>query len=88
LILICIVSNTTMLSNAIKLLFLAMALVCVAARPEFEVPETESYEMENDEMDREPRLKIPAPILTKPLSVSKMAVSSCKSSKISCQDWG
>ncbi|CAB4002620.1 Hypothetical predicted protein [Paramuricea clavata] len=54
-----------MLSNAIKLLFLAMTLVYVAARPEFEVPE--SYEMENDEMDREPRLKIPAPILTKPL---------------------
>ena len=30
-----------MMSSAIKLFFLAMALACVAARPEFEFPEAD-----------------------------------------------
>jgi hypothetical protein len=70
-----------MLSNAFKLLALAMAIICVAARPEFEefpqeteademnveVPETGNDEADNVEMDGMSKRKTkPFPVLSKP----------------------
>ena len=46
------VANTVMLASSMKLLFLAIALVCVAARPEFDFPANiEADELDDVKMD-------------------------------------
>ena len=56
-----------MLTSTMKLLFLAIALVCVAARPEFDFPaQTEADEVDKVEMDLK---RVPAkPLPLQPVS--------------------